>query len=120
MMFAYFKYYYFLTHSFPMHPFSTPPKTSEKLTVKKGCIGNERVNVIVNLAVPFCFLVVCMVDQTHMYSSSISLLRPLQGIICNIERPKGGTLEPQITGGYKKEEGFQSRLHTKWITYLQS
>ena len=39
------------THSFPIHPFSTPLKTSENLTVfrcfqgvEKGCIGNEWVN----------------------------------------------------------------------------
>ena len=30
-----------LTHSFPMHPFCTHLKTSENLTVEKGCIGKE-------------------------------------------------------------------------------
>ena len=40
-----------LTHSFPMHPFSPPLKTSENLKVfrcfqggEKGCIGKEWVN----------------------------------------------------------------------------
>ena len=32
----------------------------------------------------FCFLCVCMVDQTQMYPSSISPLKLFQGIICNI------------------------------------
>ena len=32
---------------------------------------------------PFCFLLVCMVDQTQIYLSSIS---PTQEIICNIHR----------------------------------
>ena len=57
------------------------------------------------LLLAFCFVFVCMVDQTQMCSSSISLSRLLQGIICIIERLKGETLEPWITGGRKLEEG---------------
>ena len=45
-----------LTHSFPMHPFSTPLKSSENLTVfwgfegvEKGYIGKEWVNEIMLL-----------------------------------------------------------------------
>ena len=37
----------------------------------------------------FC---VCMVDLTEMIPSSISSLGLFQGVICNIERVKGGTL----------------------------
>ena len=39
----------------------------------------------------FCFLFICMVDETQMYPSSISPLGLFQGIICNIDRMKGGT-----------------------------
>ena len=37
-----------------------------------------------SLLLVFCFLFVCLVDQTQMYPSSISLLGLFQGIICNI------------------------------------
>ena len=47
----------------------------------------------------FCFLLVSMVDQTQMCPSSILSLALFQGIICNIERLKGGILQPWITGG---------------------
>ena len=30
-----------LTHSFSIHPFCTPLKTPENLTVEKGCIGKK-------------------------------------------------------------------------------
>ena len=44
----------------------------------------------------FCFLLVCMVDKTQV--------ELFQGIMCNIERLKRGTLDPWITGGPKTEE----------------
>ena len=52
-----------------------------------------------SLLLVFCFLFVCVVDQTHVYPSCVLLLRLFRGIICNIERLKGGKLEPRITGG---------------------
>ena len=47
-----------------------------------------------SLLLSFCFLFLCMVDQTQMCPSSILLLGLFRGIICNIEGLKGGTLEP--------------------------
>ena len=64
------------------------------------------------LVLAFCFLFVCMTDPTQMYPSSISPLGLFQGIICNIERLKSGTLEPCITGGPKLEGGIQTPHHT--------
>ena len=52
-----------------------------------------------SLLVAFCFLFVCMADKTQMCLSSISPLGLFQRFICNIERLKGGTWEPWITGG---------------------
>ena len=51
-----------------------------------------------SLLLAFCFLFVCMVDQTQMCLSSISPSGLFQGIICKIERLKGGTLEPWSIG----------------------
>ena len=53
-----------------------------------------------------------MTDPTQMYPSSISPLGLFQGIICNIDRLKSGTLEPCITGGRKLEGGPQTPHHT--------
>ena len=41
-----------LTHSFLMHPFSTPWK-HQKMAVEKGCIGNEWVKQMVNFILEF-------------------------------------------------------------------
>ena len=43
-----------------------------------------------SLLLAFCFLLVCMVNQTQMYLSSISPLELFWWIICNIERLKSG------------------------------
>ena len=47
----------------------------------------------------FCFMLVCMVDQTQICPLSISPLGLFQKIICNIERLKERTLEPWLTWG---------------------
>ena len=52
-----------------------------------------------SLLLAFSFLFVCMVDQTQMCPLSFSPSGLLQGIKYNIERLKGGTLEPWITRG---------------------
>ena len=46
-----------------------------------------------------------MVDETQMYPSSISPLRLLQGIICNIESLKGGPQSTELLGEPKLEVG---------------
>ena len=51
-----------------------------------------------SLLLAYCFLFVCMADQTQMCFSSISPLGPFQGIICNIERKKGGPWSPVLLG----------------------
>ena len=53
----------------------------------------------------FCFLLLCIVDQTQMCPSSILPLGLFQGIIRNIERLKGWNLKPWIAGGPKLAEG---------------
>ena len=52
----------------------------------------------------FCFLFVWLI-KLKMYPSSISQLGFFQGIICNIERLKGVSLKPWITGGPKLMRG---------------
>ena len=55
---------------------------------------------------PFCFLFVCMVDQTEMCPSSISPLGLLQRIKCNTERLKGTLAwRPELLGGPKSYRG---------------
>ena len=51
-----------------------------------------------SMLLAFCFMFVCIVDQTQIYPSSISPLGLFQSIICNIERLREGALEPWITG----------------------
>ena len=53
-----------------------------------------------------------MVNQTQMYSSSISPLERFQGIICNIERLKGGHWGPELLKGPDLKGGRQTSLHT--------
>ena len=50
------------------------------------------------LFLTFCFLFVCMAGQNQMCFSSISPLGLFQGIICNIEKQKGGPWSPQLLG----------------------
>ena len=52
-----------------------------------------------SLLLASCFLFICMVDPTQMCPSSVSPLRLFHGIICFLERLKGGTWELWITGG---------------------
>ena len=55
------------THSFPMHPFSTPWKHQKTLPylilcferVEKGCIGNEWVKKISRCLKKHCFIIWC-------------------------------------------------------------
>ena len=70
-----------------------------------------------SLLLAFCFLLLCIVDQTQMCPSSILPLGLFQGIICNIERLKGWNLEPWIAGGPKLEGGPQTLLHTMLMWY---
>ena len=56
-----------------------------------------------SLLLAFCFLLVCMVDQTQMFPSFILPPGLLQEIICNIERLKGGPWSPELLGGPKLE-----------------
>ena len=65
-----------------------------------------------SLLLGFCFLFVCMVNQTQMYPSSVSPSRQFQRIICNIERLEGGTLEPWITWGTLIGEGIWFEMGT--------
>ena len=46
-----------------------------------------------SLLLAFCFLFICVVDQTQMYSSSISPLGLFQEIVCNIH---GVNLPPYL------------------------
>ena len=64
----------------------------------------------------FCFLLVSMVDQTQMCPSSILSLGLFQGIICNIERLKGGSWSPELLGGPVLGE-YQTPLHTMLMWY---
>ena len=58
-----------------------------------------------SMLLAFCFLFFCMADLAQMCPSSISPLGIFQGIMCNIERLKGGTVETWITGGTKTGGG---------------
>ena len=105
MIFCYFKHYFVLSlmlMNFWQFYLSQ---------IGKGCV----------LFGPSLFLLCtkdCLSEHSHSYTSlnlfiawngwlnfnvppSISPLRLFQGIICNIERLKGGTLKPWITGGPK-------------------
>ena len=68
----------------------------------------------------FCFLLVCMVDQTQIFPSSISPLGLFQRI-CNFERQKGGTLEPfeKRGGGARRGRGASS-YHGKFASRKDS
>ena len=56
-----------------------------------------------SLSLTFCFLFVCMVDQTQMQLSSISPLGLFEVIICNVERLKGGPWSSELLGEPKLE-----------------
>ena len=70
---------------------------------------SQRLNLIyclkTYLLLAFCFLFVCMMDQTQMCPSSISPVRLFLGDhMFNTERLKADTLEPWITWVPKLEE----------------
>ena len=67
-----------------------------------------------SLLLTFRLLLVCMIDQTQTFPSSILPLGLFQGIIYNIERLKGGTLESWITGWSWFERGNLIPLFPPW------
>ena len=66
-----------------------------------------------SLLLAFCFLLVYMVDQTQICTSSILPLGLFQDIKCNIERR-----EPKLEGGPDlKGGGPQTPLHTMLLQF---
>ena len=73
----------------------------------------------------FCFLFVCMVDQTQLCHSSISLLGLSQEIIYNIQRLIGGPWSPELLGDLnwrgvwlKGGTSQNSSYHVHYITFV--